>query len=141
MFLDASAICAVLLKEPEAPAMLKAMEQAKGKLITTPIVRIEATLAMARHLKERDGVTHTTPAHFEEAAAFVGALLETLNVREMHVTESMGTAALAALAKYGKTAGHPARLNFGDALSYAGAKAFHLPLLYKGDDFAHTDLA
>ena len=141
MFLDASAICAVLLKEPEAPAMLKAMEQAKGKLIMTPIVRIEATLAVARHLKERDGVTHTTAAHFEEAAGFIGELLETLGVREMHITESMGTAALAALAKYGKTAGHPAKLNLGDALSYAAAKAFHVPLLYKGNDFAQTDLA
>ena len=141
MFLDASAICAVLLQEPEAPMMLKAMEQAKGKLITTPVVRIEATLAVARQLKERDGVTHTTPAHFEEAASFIGELLQTLGVREMHITESMGTAALAALAKYGKTSGHPAKLNFGDALSYAGAKAFHVPLLYKGEDFAKTDLA
>ena len=37
--------------------------------------------------------------------------------------------------------GHPAQLNLGDALSYACAKAYHVPLLYKGTDFSETDLA
>ena len=141
MFVDASALCAVLLREPEATAMVKAMELAKGKLIITPIVRIEATLAVARAFKEAEGAPDTTEAHFEKASTVLRGLLEALDVREMHVTESMGTAALEALAKYGRGTGHPAKLNFGDALSYAGAKAFHLPLLYKGNDFAHTDLA
>jgi ribonuclease VapC len=37
-------------------------------------------------------------------------------------------------------AGHPARLNFGDCLSFAVAKHLEAPLLYKGDDFIHTDI-
>ena len=41
---------------------------------------------------------------------------------------------------YGQGAGHPARLNFGDCLSYAVAKHFDAPLLFKGDDFIHTDI-
>jgi ribonuclease VapC len=49
--------------------------------------------------------------------------------------------AIRALSIYGKMVGHPAQLNMGDALSYACAKAFHVPLLYKGDDFSKTDLA
>ena len=49
--------------------------------------------------------------------------------------------AIRALSVYGKVVGHPAQLNMGDALSYACAKAFHVPLLYKGDDFSKTDLA
>lgn len=141
MFVDASALCAIALGEPEATAMVKALELSKGKAIITPIVRIEATLAIARRLKEVDDAQHIAEQHFLKAGEILAELLQSLNVREMHVTESMGTAALAALAKYGKVAGHPAKLNFGDALSYAGAKAFHVPLLYKGNDFAQTDLA
>ena len=47
----------------------------------------------------------------------------------------------AAFVSYGKGSGHPAQLNFGDVLSYALAKMRGLPLLYKGGDFVHTDIA
>ena len=49
-------------------------------------------------------------------------------------------AAYAAFVAYGKGSGHPAGLNFGDVFSYALAKVRGLPLLYKGDDFAQTDI-
>lgn len=42
---------------------------------------------------------------------------------------------------YGKLIGHEADLNFGDCFAYACAKALGMPLLYKGNDFARTDLA
>jgi ribonuclease VapC len=42
--------------------------------------------------------------------------------------------------KYGKGMGHPAQLNFGDCFSYALAKSLDAPLLYKGGDFAKTDI-
>jgi ribonuclease VapC len=45
-----------------------------------------------------------------------------------------------AVERYGKGRGHPARLNFGDCLSYAVAKASGLPLLFKGGDFSLTDI-
>ena len=41
---------------------------------------------------------------------------------------------------FGKGSGHPAKLNFGDCFSYALAKAFGEPLLFKGGDFVHTDI-
>lgn len=41
---------------------------------------------------------------------------------------------------FGRGSGHPARLNFGDCMSYALAKVRDEPLLYKGDDFGHTDI-
>ncbi|NBU25922.1 MAG: PIN domain-containing protein [Gammaproteobacteria bacterium] len=50
-------------------------------------------------------------------------------------------AAYAAFVAYGKGNGHPAALNFGDVFSYALAKTRGLPLLYKGRDFAETDIA
>lgn len=43
-------------------------------------------------------------------------------------------------ARFGKGTGHPAQLNFGDCMSYALAKVTGEPLLFKGDDFAHTDV-
>jgi ribonuclease VapC len=49
-------------------------------------------------------------------------------------------AAYSAFVAYGKGSGHPASLNFGDVFSYALAKVRGLPLLYKGDDFAQTDV-
>jgi ribonuclease VapC len=49
-------------------------------------------------------------------------------------------AAYAAFLIFGKGTGYPAELNFGDVFSYALAKVRNLPLLYKGDDFAATDL-
>jgi ribonuclease VapC len=49
--------------------------------------------------------------------------------------------AVKAFADYGKGRGHPAQLNLADCLSYACARAQGVPLLYKGRDFSHTDLA
>ena len=50
-------------------------------------------------------------------------------------------AAFAAFLRYGKGRGHPAQLNLGDVFSYALAKTRGLPLLFKGEDFARTDIA
>ena len=48
--------------------------------------------------------------------------------------------AVEAFERFGKGRGHPAQLNFGDCMAYAVAKHEDLPLLYKGDDFIHTDV-
>ena len=42
--------------------------------------------------------------------------------------------------RYGRGSGHPAQLNFGDCFAYALARSRNLPLLFKGDDFIHTDV-
>ena len=59
----------------------------------------------------------------------------------MLVTPAIGREAIEVMGRYGKLTGHPAKLNMGDALSYACAKAEQVPLLYKGRDFSETDLA
>ena len=56
------------------------------------------------------------------------------------VTEEQTQIARIAYLRYGKGTGHPAQLNFGDCFAYALAKAMDVPLLYKGDDFAKTDI-
>ncbi|HVN63204.1 MAG TPA: type II toxin-antitoxin system VapC family toxin [Candidatus Binataceae bacterium] len=57
------------------------------------------------------------------------------------VTAAQARIARAAYRDFGKGSGHPARLNFGDCFAYALAKAVGEPLLFKGGDFAHTDVA
>jgi ribonuclease VapC len=55
--------------------------------------------------------------------------------------EEQALVALDAYEKFGKGSGHPAGLNYGDAFAYALAKKFDEPLLFKGEDFIHTDIA
>lgn len=141
MFLDASAITAVLLSEDDAPLLLKAMEGASGKLRVSPIVRLEAVLALVRARVSRRGKGPAKSDDFDKASALVVDLLSELGVEEMHITPRIGDDAIHALRVYGKVVGHPAQLNMGDALAYACAKANGVPLLYKGNDFLQTDLA
>ncbi len=75
------------------------------------------------------------------AANRVDTLLTAVEANEMDITAEIANAALKAACKYGKTAGHPARLNMGDCFAYACAKTRGVSLLYKGNDFAQTDLA
>ena len=141
MFLDASAVVAILLNEPEAPGLVKAMEAARGSLRFSPVVRLEAALALVSVRVEARGKGPATAGDFAQAAELVDGFLEAAAASEMHITTGMGREAIRALSVYGKVVGHPAKLNMGDALSYACAKAYHGPLLYKGNDFSETDLA
>lgn len=141
MFLDASAVVAVLLDEPDAPGLLKAMEAARGKLRFSPVVRMEASLALVRAKVQARGKGPATAEDFAQAGELVDGFFAAVEAAEMHITTGMGKEAIRALSVYGKVVGHPAKLNLGDALSYACARAFHVPLLYKGNDFSETDLA
>lgn len=67
-------------------------------------------------------------------------LLRSSDVETMDVTAEQAHIARAAYRDFGRGSGHPARLNFGDCFSYALAKVTGEPLLFKGDDFGHTDL-
>ena len=57
------------------------------------------------------------------------------------VTEAQARIARDAYRDFGRGSGHPAKLSFGDCFAYALAKIAGEPLLFKGDDFAHTDIA
>lgn len=56
------------------------------------------------------------------------------------VTPEQAIIARQAHRDYGKSSGHPAALNLGDCFAYALAKDLNEPLLYRGDDFGHTDI-
>lgn len=67
-------------------------------------------------------------------------LLTRIRVQVEPVTERQSDIAFDAFRRYGKGSGHSAGLNFGDCFAYALASERGLPLLFKGDDFRHTDI-
>jgi ribonuclease VapC len=129
MFLDASAIVALLVDESDAAALARRLEQAT-EAFTSAIAIYEAVLGVAR--VRNVGV-----------AAAQSALDEFLaqgSVRIVPVTAHIGRGAVAAFARYGRGR-HPAALNMGDCFAHACARALDLPLLCKGGDFLQTDIA
>jgi ribonuclease VapC len=67
-------------------------------------------------------------------------LLAELDIDIVPFTRDQAIVAVAAYRRYGKGSGHPAGLNFGDCFSYALAKIRDEPVLFKGNDFSHSDL-
>jgi ribonuclease VapC len=128
MIVDASAVVAILKEEPEAERLLRSLT-ASGEL------------------------KRMSAANYLEAAIVVDANRNPLLSRRLDdlilrteivvepVTLEHAYLARAAYRDFGKGSGHPAALNFGDCFAYALAKSTREPLLFKGDDFSHTDVA
>jgi ribonuclease VapC len=129
MFVDASAIVAILNREPEADAFADAIERS-AEPVTSPIAVFEATLGLCR-------LRHAT---VEEAAADVAEFLSVAAIQCLPIASEEADTALVAAARYGKGRGHPAQLNLGDCFAYAMARNRRIPLLFKGDDFTKTDI-
>jgi ribonuclease VapC len=129
MVLDASAIVAVLTSEPERDAILETIDAAAIRLIPAFAI-YEASLAVARR--------KSIPVDL--ARADVRAFAISCNATIAPVGEDEANAAVSAHMRFGKGTGHPARLNMGDCFAYAVAKTRGLPLLFKGEDFALTDI-
>lgn len=141
MFIDASAIIAVLAEESDGLEIAAKIENA-GARYSSPIVRYEAVSGFARN---KWGSSHNENAPISaefiaRAEQVVIRFLDQIGANEQPITSEIGTAAIRAMACYGRGTGHPAKLNFGDCFSYACAKSAGVPLLFKGDDFIHTDI-
>jgi ribonuclease VapC len=121
---DSSALVAIALLEPDRSDLLGAIGQAGGGWLS-PTNYLETGIV----LHQRGRIADT--AALDEWLAEL-----TVGVRE---DLSLHAGALAAFRSYGKGR-HPARLNLADCFAYALAKALDAPLLYKGDDFARTDI-
>ena len=130
MFVDASALLAILWQEPEADRFADALEDAPN-CCTSPLAIFE-TIA---------GMMHERAVPRTVAEDHLRAVLSTARIAIVPITEEIGRVALDTFDRYGKGRGHPAQLNMGDCYAYACAKTLRLPLLYKGDDFRQTDLA
>ena len=124
---DTSALVAIAFAEPEREVFVRIIE-GSGKALISTVSVVEARM-----------VVHGRRGH--RAVVMLDDLIR-LPVFDVAPPGSAETdAAYAAFVAYGKGSGHPAGLNFGDVFSYALAKVRGLPLLFKGDDFAQTDIA
>lgn len=142
MFVDASAIVAILGREPGYEEIERQMTLVREGFAVSPLVKFEAAMALARiKASSRGKVVKPTAELVDQAIAAVEAFVEDLGAETVAISDEIGQRAMTASSMYGRTVGHPADLNFGDCFAYACAKALALPLLYKGDDFSRTDLA
>lgn len=76
----------------------------------------------------------------ENGNALFDDFVERASVEIVPIANSTSQIAVRAFERFGKGRGHPAQLNFGDCLSYACAKEHGAAILFKGRDFARTDL-
>jgi len=126
MVIDTSALIAILTNEPESPAIARAIERDPRRLVSAASLLEASIVLVARH--------------GEAATVFLDDLLHEADAEIVPVTEDHARRARSAYLRFGKGR-HPAGLNFGDCLVYALAEASGEPLLFKGADFAQTDLA
>ena len=122
MIVDTSALVALLRDEPEAVALAHAMAQ-------TPQVRVSAATALETSIVVGPATVEDLDSLLAEVAVVVP------------FDHAQMVAAREAYARYGRGSGARAKLNFGDCFSYALAKVTGEPLLFKGEDFTHTDVA
>ena len=126
MILDTSALVAILRFEAEAPEFVRIIERAPQRRMSA-VSYVEAAAVI-------DGSKDPIASRrFDE-------LIETAQIAIEPVSEAQAHIARQAYRDFGKTSGHPAKLNFGDCFSYALAKSKGEPLLFKGRDFSHTDV-
>ncbi|WP_454761368.1 type II toxin-antitoxin system VapC family toxin [Caulobacter segnis] len=128
MFVDASAWTAIILRESEREHFRITLADAEI-ILTSPIAIWETVRAVARATGD---TVQDVGAAFAALRAGIGARVVEIGVMESQL-------ALDTHARFGK-GNHPAKLNMGDCFAYACAKLHGVPLLYKGEDFALTDI-
>ena len=139
MFLDASAIVAIIDREPGYEALLERVRLCSTQLLFSPMSRFEAVFALARIQAGKH--RSATANEVNHVAGLVDGFFAQIDAQSVDLTAAIGFAAQEAAQTYGRCVGHPAALNLGDCFAYACAKDRRVGLLYKGDDFARTDLA
>ena len=130
IFVDTSVFVAIVGKEDDARFWLDHLEVVETRF-TSPLVLLEATMRLSTILT-------LNPLSVGETLT---SLTREIRIEVDPITADDYAVAVDAFVRYGKGRGHPARLNLADCLSYACAKRRGLKLLYKGDDFAKTDMA
>ncbi|MCJ2096621.1 type II toxin-antitoxin system VapC family toxin [Methylobacterium sp. J-072] len=128
MFVDASALVAILTGEPGSRDLLDSLERAATPL-TSGLALFETVIAVAR--KKVMAVA--------DIEAEIDEFVRTAGLRIVPITATETAAALIAHARFGKGR-HPARLNLGDCFAYACAQVHGVPLLFIGNDFPQTDI-
>jgi ribonuclease VapC len=125
VIVDSSALMAVIFNEPEESRFAAA-------LVDAPVLRMSVANWVEAAIVVDSRKDPRAKARFED-------LRKMLQIELVPVTVDMAYRSRVAYADYGKGS-HPARLNYGDCFAYALAKETGEPLLFKGTDFAQTDI-
>lgn len=128
MFVDASAIVAILVREADGPDLMRRLDHAR-KAYVSPLCLYEAILGVAR----------ARAVSLQEARAAVDYFVEQASAELIPIDGDIGRVALDAFARFGKGR-HAASLKLGDCFAYACARQLDVPLLCKGGDFRRTDI-
>lgn len=139
-YLDASVIVAILGRESDREHVLARLQASLRPFLVSPPGVFEAVVSLAAK-KARDAQKALDASLITAAQASVAQFIADVGATEVTITPAIGQAAIEAAKRYGRAVGSPAALNFGDCFAYACAKAHGAALLYKGNDFAETDLA
>ena len=126
MIIDSSSLIAILKREPAWEALSEALDASNSSKMSAASF-LEASIVV-------DGWRNPVLSREWDD------LVERFSIHIEPVTAEQARIARQAYRDYGKGSGHPANLNFGDCFSYALARDKREPILYKGDDFVHTDL-
>jgi ribonuclease VapC len=124
---DSSAVIAILEREPDAAIFAAAIQQADRVLISA--VNVHECGAVLRH---RHGMA--------AAERFWHFIKDENDFEIVPFDENQAREALVAYDRYGKGIDSKAKLNLSDCAAYALAKCSRCALLFKGDDFTHTDV-
>jgi ribonuclease VapC len=128
MFIDASALVAIIADENDGEVLARRVQLAERRY-TSPLALYEAALAL---LRIRD-------SSLDDIYAVLDDFIKQSLIETVSITYEIGRVALDAFARYGRGR-HPARLNMGDCFAYACARSLGVPLLFKGGDFSQTDI-
>ena len=128
MFIDASAIVAIIANESDSEELVAKLKSTKNRSVS-PLVVFEAVLALVR-IGSRS---------HHDMLEIVNEFLKIYAIKQTSIDNSLAEIAIEAHARFGKGR-HPAKLNMGDCFSYACAKLKKQPLLFKGNDFNKTDV-
>jgi ribonuclease VapC len=126
LIVDTSAIIAILRDEPDADRYARALAEASDPLISAGTY-LEAAIVIDAN---RDPVLS---GRFDDLLAVAAVQVEPVTARHAEIARQ-------GYRNFGKGSGHPAGLNFGDCFAYALSRTTGKPLLYKGLDFAQTDV-
>jgi ribonuclease VapC len=129
MFLDASAIIAIIAQEEDASSLAARLDRA-GQVHTSPIALFEAALGLAR-------IGNVAPS---AVLPVLEQFVDETDAVTMPIDAETGRVAIEAFERFGRGR-HPAALNLGDCFAYACARRLDTTLLCKGNDFPRTDVA
>ena len=126
MIIDASVLVAILTHEPESRAFARAIKTVAVRRVSAATY-VEASAVIDGR---RDPVLSSS----------LDRLISVMRIEVVPFSVRQAQLAREAYQRFGRGSGHPARLNLGDCFSYALARDLGEPLLFKGGDFALTDI-